>query len=38
MTLYRLLTAFDPRSTTGETVLRTYENKLTVTAELIARG
>ena len=38
MTLYRLLTAFDPRSATGETVLRTYKNKLTVTAELIARG
>ena len=38
MTLYRLLTAFDPRSCTGESVLGTYKNKLTVTAELIARG
>lgn len=38
MDLYSLLTALDPRSTTGETVFQTYRNRLLVAAELIAGG
>jgi hypothetical protein len=38
ITLYRMLTAVDPRSTTGGTVFATYKEKLTVAAELIVQG
>ena len=36
--LYDLLTAVDPRSSTGETVFSDYMNKLIATAELISHG
>ena len=36
--LYQLLTSPDPRSTTGETVVVAYENKLVSAAQLIAQG
>lgn len=38
ITVYRMLTAVDPRSGNGNTVFVTYRDKLLVTAELIARG
>jgi hypothetical protein len=38
VTVYRILTAVDPRSSTGDTVFVAYRDKLTVTAELIANG
>ena len=37
ITLYQMLTAVDPNSTTAETVFLTYKNKLIVTAELICK-
>ncbi|MGD1073832.1 MAG: hypothetical protein ABSB15_27280 [Bryobacteraceae bacterium] len=36
--LYSLLTAADPRATTGETVYSSYKNRLIVAAELIVTG
>lgn len=36
--LYDMLTAIDPRYTSGETVYEAYQKKLTVTADLIALG
>jgi hypothetical protein len=36
--LYRMLTAVDPRSPSGDTVLVTYREKLIVAAELIVQG
>jgi hypothetical protein len=36
--LYSLLTALDPKSTTGDTIFVSYKNKLVVAAELIAQG
>ena len=36
--LYRMLTAIDPRSPNGDTVLVTYREKLVVAAELIVQG
>lgn len=36
--LYRMLTAVDSRSATGDTVYSTYKNRLIATAELIAQG
>jgi hypothetical protein len=38
ISLYRLLTAIDPRSPNQDTVFLTYKEKLLVTAELIATG
>lgn len=38
ISLYRLLTTLDPRSTNQDTVFLTYKDKLLVTAELIATG
>lgn len=38
ITLYQLLTAVDPRSAAGDTVIAAYKAKLVVTAELIANG
>ena len=38
ITLYKMLTATDPRSAAGETVYLAYRNKLEVTAELISQG
>jgi hypothetical protein len=38
ITLYQVLTAIRPSSTSGETVLLLYKSKLIVAAELIARG
>jgi hypothetical protein len=37
-TVYRILTATDPRSAAGDTVFVAYKSKLLVTAELIANG
>ena len=37
-TVYRILTATDPRSAGGDTVFVAYRSKLLVTAELIANG
>jgi hypothetical protein len=36
--LYTLLTAIDPRETSGVTVFRVYEDKLSIVATLIANG
>lgn len=36
--LYQLLIKSDPNSATGSTIFSTYKNKLSVAAELIARG
>jgi hypothetical protein len=38
ITLYRMLTAIDPRSANQDTVFQTYKEKLLITAELIANG
>lgn len=38
ITLYQLLLRTDPRSPTGETIFASYQRKLDVTAELIARA
>ena len=38
VSLYKLVTAIDPRSSNQDTVFVTYRDKLLVTAELIANG